>query len=282
MKNLNTKIFLDSAFPQETKDVKELLGFLDGQTTNPSLMVKNLLSENSEQKISNEDLWKKYKETVIEISNVIGDKSVSIEVYADSKTKAEEMIERGRELFTWIPHAHIKLPIIPEGLKAAEVLVNEGVRVNMTLCFSQEQAAAVHSATRGAKKGDVFVSPFIGRLDDRGENGMSLIKNILKMYEVGDGHVEVLSASIRSLDHLLGALAVGSDIVTLPEKIIQEWKENNLIISEDNYKYDVGELKNIEYREIDLEKDWREYDIKHELTDVGLERFANDWNSVIG
>ena len=145
MKNLKTKIFLDSAFPQETKDVKELLGFLDGQTTNPSLMVKNLLSENSKQKISNEDLWKKYKEIVIEISKVLGDKSISIEVYADSETKAEEMIERGRELFTWIPHAHIKLPIISEGLKAAEILVNEGVRVNTLGTYTVAKSAMEHN-----------------------------------------------------------------------------------------------------------------------------------------
>ena len=91
---------------------------------------------------------------------------------------AEDMLPQGREMFSWIPNAHIKFPTSHEGLKAADQAVQEGLRVNLTLCFSQEQAAAVYAATKGAKKGDVFVSPFIGRLDDRGENGMDLIANI--------------------------------------------------------------------------------------------------------
>ncbi len=98
-------------------------------------------------------------------------------------------------MFSWIPNAHVKFPTSREGLEAAGRAVKEGLRVNMTLCFTQEQAAAVYSATAGAKKGDVFISPFIGRLDDRGENGMDLIENIQKMYGTGDGHVEVLTAS---------------------------------------------------------------------------------------
>src|SRR3989339_217562 len=115
--NIKTRIFLDSGDPQETKQVLSALGFLDGQTTNPSLIAKN----------------------------------------------------------TWIPNAHIKFPITASGLEAAHILTSEGMRVNMTLCFSQQQAAAVYVATRGVKKGDVFLSPFIGRLDDQGENGMNMI-----------------------------------------------------------------------------------------------------------
>src|SRR5208337_2698352 len=126
---------------------------------------------------------------------------------ADSATKAEAMLEQGREMFGWIPNGHIKFPTSAEGLKAASLALKEGLRVNMTLCFSQAQAAAVYAATRGARKGDVFVSPFIGRLDDRGENGMDLIAHIIRMYGKGDGHVEVLTASVRKIDHLLYALA---------------------------------------------------------------------------
>ncbi len=108
----------------------------------------------------------------------------------------------------------------------------------MTLCFSQAQAAAVYAATRGAKKGEVFVSPFIGRLDDRGENGMDLIANILKMYGKGDGHVEVLTASVRTLDHLLCAIKLGSDIITAPLAVLKEWKEKGLPMPKDDYPYD--------------------------------------------
>lgn len=108
----------------------------------------------------------------------------------------------------------------------------------MTLCFSQEQAAAVYAATHGAKKGQVFVSPFIGRVDDRGENGMDLIKNILKMYEKGDRHVEVLTASLRNLNHLLYSIKVGSDIVTSPFKILKGWGENKIPMPNSDYLYD--------------------------------------------
>src|SRR3989344_4842731 len=102
---------------------------------------------------------------------------------------------QGKEMFSWIPNAHVKYPTTKAGLEAAHRSIQEGMRVNMTLVFTQEQAAAVYAATKGAKRGDVFVSPFIGRLDDRGENGMDLIKNIIKMYRGGDGHVLILGAS---------------------------------------------------------------------------------------
>ncbi|MBI2326736.1 fructose-6-phosphate aldolase [Candidatus Curtissbacteria bacterium] len=197
--NLKTRIFLDGGIPEETKEVIKLLGFLDGQTTNPTLITKHpsfLACQEKGEKCTESDSWKYYKEIVSEISPLVKDGPVSIEVYADETTKAEEMISKGQELFQWIPNAHIKLPITTEGLKAAEILVGKGIRVNMTLCFSQEQAAAVFAATKGAKKGDVFVSPFVGRLDDRGENGMSLIENIIKMYKEGDGHIEVLVARV--------------------------------------------------------------------------------------
>jgi len=95
----------------------------------------------------------------------------------------------------------------------------------MTLVFSQEQAAAVYAATIGAKRGQVYLSPFIGRLDDRGEQGMDLIANIIKMYGAGDGHVEVLTASVRSLEHFTRAIELGSDIITSPFKVLKEWAD---------------------------------------------------------
>ena len=142
------------------------------------------------------------------------------------------MLAQGREMFSWIPNAHVKFPSSREGLSAAEQAVQKGLRVNLTLCFSQEQAAAVYAATRGAKKGQVFVSPFIGRLDDRGENGMDLIAHILRMYGKGDGHVEVLTASVRTMDHLLYALKLGSDIITAPLTLLKQWGEKGLPLPE--------------------------------------------------
>lgn len=282
--NLNTKIFADSGDPDETREAIRLLGFLDGQTTNPTLISKNPeAKERLErgEKFTAKEILGFYKEVVQEISGIIPQGSVSVEVYADKNTTTVEMLEQGKQMFSWIPNAHIKFPTTAEGLKAAKKAIAEGMRVNMTLCFSQEQAAAVYAATRGAQRGDVFVSPFIGRLDDRGENGMNLIENILRMYEKGDGHVEVLTASVRNLDHLLYALHLGSDIITSPFKVLKEWGEKGMSMPGDAFVYKGGDLKPIAYKELDLEKDWAEFDIHHDLTDIGIERFSADWNALI-
>ncbi len=282
--NLKTKIFLDGGIPEETKEAIRILGSLDGQTTNPTLITKHpsfLACQAKGEKCTESDGWKYYKEIVSEISPLVKDGSVSIEVYADQTTKTEEMVSKGLELFQWIPNAHIKLPITSEGLKTAETLISKGIRVNMTLCFSQQQAAAVYSATKGAKKGDVFVSPFVGRLDDRGENGMSLIENILKMYKESDGHVEVLVASVRSMDHFLRSLQLKADIITSPFKILKEWKDMGMSEPNDDYEYKTNNLKDIPYQELDLSKNWQEFNISHDLTDKGIERFSEDWNTLI-
>ena len=168
-KNLQTKIFLDGGDPMETREIIDLLGFLDGQTTNPTLIAKNPEAKarlGRGEKFSEKEIYDFYRGVVQEISQMIPAGSVSIEVYADHSTSSEEMLAQGREFFKWIPNAHIKYPTTTEGLKAAEQSVKEGIRVNMTLCFSQAQAAAVYAATAGAKKGQVFISPFVGRLDD--------------------------------------------------------------------------------------------------------------------
>jgi len=283
-KNLKTRIFLDGGDPEETKEVIRLLGFLDGQTTNPTLISKNPRARHrleKGEKFTREEIIDFYQETVKEISKLIPQGSISVEVYADHLTLAETMLSQGKEMFSWIPNAHIKFPTSQEGLKAAEQAVKSGMRVNLTLCFSQEQAAAVYAATRGAKRGDAFVSPFIGRLDDRGENGMDLISHILQMYRKGDGHVMVLTASVRKIDHLLYALKLGSDIMTAPFNVLKEWAEKGLPMPGDDYVYRPGGLKSIPFKEIDLTKNWQSYDIGHELTDKGMERFSADWNALI-
>ncbi len=271
------KIFLDGGDSSETKQAIKLLGFLDGQTTNPSLIAKKL----ELGKFTQEELLNLYKKIVSEISSLIPNGSISIQVYSDKDSKSETMLTQAKEMYAWIPNAHIKYPLTSEGLKAAAESVKLGMRVNMTLVFSQEQAAAVYSATKGAKKGQVFLSPFIGRLDDRGENGMSLIKNIINMYQDGDGHVEVLAASIRNMDHLLGCFKQGSDIVTLPFKTIKEWYEQGMPTPQADYIYPKTNLQDIPFQQLDLSKSWQEFNINHELTDKGLEKFADDWNVLL-
>lgn len=282
--NLKTKIFLDGGDAEETKKIIDLLGFIDGQTTNPTLVSKNHKArerlERGAKFSRREEIFKFYQELAQEIAELIPAGSISVEVYADKDTMAEEMLRQAEEMFSWIPNAHIKFPITAQGLKAAEQFAGTGKRVNMTLCFSQEQAAAVYAATKLANKGKVFVSPFVGRLDDFGENGMSLVKNIIQMYKKGDGHVEALTASVRSLDHFLAALALGSDIITSPAKILKEWAEKGFSVPDETYRYNAGKLKEIPYKDVDLSRDWEEFNIAHELTDKGLEQFSADWNAL--
>jgi len=181
---LKTKLLVDGGDPEETRRVKDLLGFVDGQTTNPSLIAKNpevrqLVA--SGHRLTADQEAEEYKKIVRQISPLVGDAGVSIEVFADFNTAAEDMFRQGKDMFSWIPNAYVKYPCTAEGLKAAEMSVKAGIRVNMTLCFSQAQAAAVYAATRGSKA-PVYVSPFIGRLDDHGKNGVDVISNIKRMY----------------------------------------------------------------------------------------------------
>lgn len=282
--NLTTRIFLDGGDPNETREIIDLLGFLDGQTTNPTLIAKNPEAKarlERGEKFAPAEIYDFYRGVVKEISAMIPNGSVSIEVYADKNTTAQRMFEQGKEMFGWISNAHVKYPTTTEGLKAAEKSVKEGMRVNMTLCFSQEQAAAVYAATRGARKGQVFVSPFVGRLDDKGENGMELIANIMRMYRAEDGHVEVLTASVRTMEHFMYALAFKSDIITAPGKTLREWAEKGMPLPASDYSYNFGALESIPYQELSLTRPWQEYNIAHELTDVGIEKFSADWNALI-
>lgn len=283
---MKTRIFLDSGNPEETREALKLLGFLDGQTTNPTLISKNpLIRARLErgEKLSPKEILDFYYQVVSEISELIPQGSVSVEVYADLKTSADEMFKQAQKMFSWVPNAHIKLPITKEGLIAAEQAIKEGTRVNLTLCFSQEQAAAVYAATRtrGAKKGNVFVSPFVGRLDDIGENGMDLVANILRMYQNSDYHVEVLTASVRNINHFLYALQLGSDIITAPFKILKEWASLGCPILQDNFIFDSGSLKSIPYQNFDLNKNWRDFNLSHPLTLKGIKLFSDDRNSLV-
>ncbi|OIO19182.1 MAG: transaldolase [Candidatus Magasanikbacteria bacterium CG1_02_32_51] len=282
--NLKTKIFLDSGNPVETREAIKFLGFLDGQTTNPSLIAKNpeLQAKISRgQKLSSEEVKTFYRSVIEEIKVMVSDGSISIEVYADKNTSKEKIIEQAREMNKWIPNAHIKLPITEAGLLAEHDLLKEGFRVNMTLCFSQEQAGAVYNMSLGSKKGNVFLSPFIGRLDDKGQNGLSLIENIQKIYSKGDGHVEVLAASIRSYEHFLACLALEVDIITAPLKILEEWWKRDLEIPSKDFVYNKKDLSNIPFEDISLDKNFINYNLQHDLTDAGLDKFVSDWKTLI-
>jgi len=274
------KIFLDGSDIDEIDNLVAKMGVYDGQTTNPSNFVSSLKKQHEGQLVfSKEELLTLYKKRVQEISQKLPNGSVSIEVYADEQTSVDQMVVQAHEMYTWIPNAHIKLPITHQGLMAARILTDQGIRVNMTLCFSQEQAAAVYAATKGAKRGDVYLSPFIGRINDTGKNGVDLIKHIVSMYKQGDGHVMVLAASIRNGNQLAEAFSVGADITTSYYAAIEEWLIEGKKVTVDVYKQ--SDLLPIAYKEISLDTNWESYDVSHPMTSDGLKKFANDWNALI-
>jgi transaldolase len=279
---------VDGGDPDETLRVKNSVGYVDGQTTNPSLIAKNPEVRNlvsSGHKFSSREEMDEYKKIVKIISPLVGDAGVSIEVFADLDTTAEQMLAQGREMFAWIPNAYVKYPCTHEGLRAAQTSVREAIRVNMTLCFSQAQAAAVYAATKGSKE-PVYVSPFLGRLDDRGENGMDLVRNIKKMYAAGDGHVHVLAASIRNLNHLLGSFALQAELVTAPAKVWEEWAAASFPLPGKDFVYKGfdkagNEMRAIPYQSLDLNRPWEGFDIRHELTTKGIQQFVADYKSTL-
>jgi len=282
MDRSRTRILVDGGNPQETERIKQRLGFVDGQTTNPSLIAKNphiqqLLA--SGHKLSEREAMDEYKKIVRSISPLVGDAGVSIEVFSDRTTTARQMCEQAKEMYGWIPNAFIKYPCTAEGLRAAHLSVRQGMRVNITLCFSQQQAAAVYAATMGTTA-PVYVSPFVGRLDDIGQNGMDLIENIKRMYAKGDGHVLVLAASIRSLDHLLYSFYLDSDLVTVPAETLVVWAENKCPMPAKEFQYKPRGQR-ISYQELDLEQSWETFDIRHELTSKGIDKFVEDYRKTI-
>jgi len=282
------QLLVDGGDPQETLRVTNLLGYVDGQTTNPTLVAKNpevRMMISSGRKFSSQEELQEYKTIVRAISPLVGSAGVSIEVFADLNTTGEEMLAQGREMFSWISNAYIKYPCTHEGLRAAQISVREGIRVNMTLCFSEEQAAAVYAATKGSKA-PVYVSPFVGRLDDHGENGMDLVKNIKQMYGAGDGHVHVLAASIRHLQHLLASFALDAELVTAPSKVWEEWAAESFPLPGKDFVYQgtgsAGKrMRPIAYKSLDLNREWESFDIHHDLTTKGIQRFVADYKSTL-
>ncbi|RDI41557.1 fructose-6-phosphate aldolase [Falsibacillus pallidus] len=211
------KFFIDTANMDEIKEAYEL-GVLSGVTTNPSLVAK-------EKNVSFHDRLK-------EIAS-LGFESVSGEVIS---TEAEGMIKEGRELAALAPSITVKVPMTPDGLKAVNVFSKEGIKTNVTLVFSANQALLA------ARAGASYVSPFLGRLDDIGHDGLELISKIADVFAIHGLETEIIAASIRHPQHVTESALRGADIATIPYKVLMQL-------------------------------------FNHPLTDKGIEAFLSDWNN---
>jgi transaldolase len=196
------KFFLDTANVKEIQEAASW-GLLDGVTTNPSLVAKE---------------GRSFKEVLIEICNIV-DGPISAEVVS---LEADAMVKEGKGLAKIHKNIVVKVPLIAEGLKATKRLAAEGIKVNVTLCFSPTQALLA------AKAGAWCVSPFIGRLDDISSNGMELIRQILTIYRNYDYKTQVLVASVRHPQHVVEAALAGGHICTMPFSIFQQMVKHPL------------------------------------------------------
>ncbi len=196
------KFFIDTANVQEITEA-HALGMVDGVTTNPSLVAKE---------------GRDFKELIQEICGIV-EGPVSAEVLS---VEAKGIVREARELAELAENIVVKVPLIEEGLKAVKILSEEGIRTNVTLCFSAVQALMA------AKAGAAYVSPFVGRLDDINHVGMDLVEQILTIYENYSFDTEVIVASIRNPLHVLDAALMGADIATIPFKVIKQLAKHPL------------------------------------------------------
>ena len=188
------KIFIDSGDTKEIKEAHEM-GLIDGVTTNPTLAAKS---------------GRNFKELIMEITEIV-DGPISAEVVS---TKAEEMIPEGEAIAAWHKNIVVKVPLIPEGLKAVKHFSSKGIKTNVTLCFTGSQALLA------AKAGATYISPFVGRLDDISTEGMQVIRDIRTIYDNYGYETQILTASARSPMHFLEAARIGSDVITAPFKVL--------------------------------------------------------------
>jgi transaldolase len=208
------KLFIDTAEIDEIREAASW-GILDGCTTNPSLVAKS---------------GRRFEEVIVEICELVGG-PVSAEVVS---TDTAGMVEEGRRLAQLHQHVVVKCPMLPEGLAATRELADEGIRVNVTLVFQPGQALLA------AKAGAAYISPFVGRLDDIGEDGMAMVATLVEMLDNYEYDAEILVASVRGPGHVIEAARMGADVATCPFKVLQQM-------------------------------------LKHPLTDSGLEQFLSDW-----
>lgn len=211
------KLFIDTANVAEIRKANDL-GVICGATTNPSLIAKEGLV---------------FEEVIKEITSIV-DGPISAEVIS---LEAPKMVEEALELIKIHPNIVIKLPMTTEGLKATKILSSKGIKTNVTLIFSAGQALLA------ARAGATFVSPFVGRLDDIGQNGMDLVEDIAEIFNIHGITTEIIAASIRNPLHVIKAAKAGADIATVPYNVILQMT-------------------------------------KHPLTDNGIERFLKDWEGL--
>ena len=190
------KFFIDTANIGEIKKANDL-GLLDGVTTNPTLVSRE---------------GREFKDLIREICSIV-DGPVNAEVVS---TETEGMLKEARELVTLAENIVVKIPMIKEGLKAVKILSKEGIKTNVTLCFSPIQALMA------AKAGAAYISPFVGRLDDISHRGMELVEQIVTIYDNYGFQTEVIVASIRNPVHVLEAALMGADISTIPYKVMEQ------------------------------------------------------------
>ena len=214
------KIFLDTANLDELRR-GVALGVVDGVTTNPTLVAKEK---------------RPFREHILEICEIFKDGVVNAEVVS---TDTEGILREAREVASWHPNIVVKIPMVPDGVRALSILSKEGIRVNVTLVFSAPQALLV------AKAGAYFVSPFLGRLDDIGQDGLKLLQEILEIYRAYNFSTQVLAASLRHPMHVVEAAKMGSHIGTMPYKVFEQL-------------------------------------FHHPLTDKGLAGFLSDWEKARG
>jgi len=296
------KFLLDSGDPQEYKELSELANLnknqLWGSTTNPSLIAKKL----SGKKVSQKEAYELQKQIVLEILHLV-EGAVSAEVYADKSTPAEQMIEQGMEISKWNNRVVVKLPTNLEGLKARTELRKQGVPINNTLVFSQQQIFAICLHEKLIQQlynpkdapFPPFISPFVGRLDDKGLDGMQLVEYGMEIKNSFDFDMWMLESSVRSAEHIKRGILAQSDIATIPAKVMRSWlemsDEEKDTIDPFEYSKNLKEIEKWEPSD-ELKKissleqfiaalETNKLDIQHELTDTGLERFAADWNALI-
>jgi len=215
---VNMRIFLDTANIDEIRQAAKL-GIISGVTTNPSLMSKEGTSD--------------YEKVVKTICSIIPG-SVSAEVLAED---TESMIKEAQSKASWATNVTIKIPATADGLEAISTLSKENIEINMTLCFS------VNQALLGALAGATYVSPFVGRLDDTGHDGMQVVKDIVEIFKHYELPTQVIAASIRHPQHCVAAAKAGAHIATVPYNVLMQM-------------------------------------IRHPLTDIGVARFLADWQRV--
>ncbi|MCR4426233.1 MAG: fructose-6-phosphate aldolase [Firmicutes bacterium] len=208
------KLFIDSANLDEVREAAEM-GIICGVTTNPSLVAKE---------------GRDFRQVVSEICRIV-DGPVSAEVLSQD---VAGMVSEAIEIAAWSPNIVIKIPVTPEGLKATKQLSAKGIRTNLTLAFSTNQALLA------ARAGATYVSPFVGRLDDVGAEGMDVVSEIVEVFDTHGIETEVIAASIRHPRHVTQAALAGAHIATVPYKVLMQM-------------------------------------VKHPLTDAGVARFLSDW-----